>query len=69
MQTLRDAVIRRAWRHRGEEGRIHFIVSTPTAGERRLWISDASELGQVLAAELEALGYTGPAEEPPSEGT
>jgi len=52
--------IRRAWRQKGETGRIHYIVTTPDGTERRLYAADDSGLGKLLDSALTAQGYTGP---------
>lgn len=60
MPEIGGVAVLRAWRHRGEEGRIHYIVSTADGNERRLWEQADSEWGQVLELALQDLGYSGP---------
>ena len=52
--------IRRAWRQKGEAGRIHYIITTHEGTERRLYAAEDSGLGKVLDAALLAQGYTAP---------
>lgn len=52
--------IRRAWRQKGETGRIHYIITTHEGTERRVSVAEDSTLGKVLTAALLAQGYTGP---------
>ncbi|HET7486532.1 MAG TPA: hypothetical protein VFJ85_01290 [Acidimicrobiales bacterium] len=52
--------VRRAWRHRNEVGRIHYIVTSHEGVERHLYERDDSALGRLLDAALLAQGYTGP---------
>lgn len=73
MPTLTGTpVIRRAWRHRGELTRIHYIANGGDR-DRHLYADQGEPLYDVLADALEALGYGGPsypgrmAEMPPVE--
>jgi hypothetical protein len=52
--------IKRAWRQKGQPGRIHYIVTTHEGTERRLHERDDSALGRILDAALLAQGYMGP---------
>lgn len=52
--------IRRAWRQKGETGRIHYIITTHEGAERRLYVSEDSGLGKVLNVALLTQGYTAP---------
>ena len=60
MPHLHDVKILRAWRQKGESGRIHYIIVTSDGKERRLYVDDGTGLGKVLDAALLAQGYTGP---------
>jgi hypothetical protein len=46
---------------KSQPDRIHYIVTTQDAKERRLHTPNDSALGRVLDAALVAQGYTGPA--------
>lgn len=52
--------IAKAWRHTGETGKIHYIVTTHDEGERHLIERDGTALYRLLEAALLAQGYTGP---------
>ena len=52
-------IIRRAWRHRSQPHRIHYIANGG-GSDRRLYVDAPSPLYQVLNEALEALGYDGP---------
>jgi CheY-like chemotaxis protein len=60
MPHLDGVQILRAWRQKGESGRIHYIVVTADGKERRLYVEDGTGLGKVLDAALLAQEYTGP---------
>jgi len=62
MPQINDRVILRAWRQRGEIGRIHYVASKAGGGERRLYTDEGSALYTVLEGHLLAQGYTGPAD-------
>lgn len=51
--------IPRAWRHRGEPTRIHYIRNEDGA-ERHRYVDEGDPLYAVLDRELRAQGYTGP---------
>jgi len=60
MPTLEgDPVIRRAWRNRGETGRIHYIANGGDR-DRHLYVDEGHPLYEVLAEALSARGYHGP---------
>lgn len=61
MPHISDRVVLRAWRQRGETGRIHFVAAKAGGGERRLYVDEGNALYAVLEGHLLALGYTGPA--------
>ncbi|WP_446212912.1 hypothetical protein [Micromonospora sp. IBSANI012] len=61
MPHITDRVILRAWRQRGETGRIHYVTAKAGGGERRLYVDEGSALYTVLEGHLLAVGYTGPA--------
>lgn len=61
MPHLPQPVITKAWRHKGETGRIHYIATKPGGDPRHLYVDEGSAFYNVLAEHLEALGYTGPA--------
>lgn len=56
-------VVRRAWRHRTEPGRIHYVANGGRA-DRRLYVDRGDPLYAVLDEALAARGYTGPRERP-----
>ena len=56
-----DIHILRAWRQKGESGRIHYIITTHDGAQRRLYVADDTALGRVLNEALLAQGYEGPA--------
>lgn len=60
MPHLDEIRILRAWRHKGETGRIHYMIRTHEAAERHLYVDEDSGLGKVLDAALRAQGYTEP---------
>lgn len=61
MPHLRERVILRAWRHRTETTRIHYMVANADGKERHLYIDEGNPLYAVLDSHLLAQGYTGPA--------
>ncbi|WP_435122569.1 hypothetical protein [Micromonospora tulbaghiae] len=61
MPHINDRIILRAWRHRGETGRIHYMAAKAGGGERHLYVDEGSALYTVLEGHLLAMGYTGPA--------
>lgn len=52
-------VIRRAWRHRSEPDRIHFIANGGST-DRRLYVDQGNPLYAILDEALRGLGYEGP---------
>ncbi|HSH58499.1 MAG TPA: hypothetical protein VK988_02440 [Acidimicrobiales bacterium] len=60
MPHISGIEVRRAWRQKGETGRIHYIITTHEGVERRLYEAEDSALGRVLDAALLAQGYTAP---------
>ena len=52
--------ITKAWRHKGESGKIHYIVTTHEGADRHLAASEESGLYQLLDSALLAQGYEGP---------
>lgn len=60
MPHLAGIEVRRAWRHRNEAGRIHYIVTSHEGVERHLYEPEDTALGRLLDAALLAQGYTGP---------
>lgn len=61
MPHLREQVVLRAWRHRGEQARIHYMAAYADGKERHLYVDEGSPLYAVLDSHLLAQGYTGPA--------
>jgi hypothetical protein len=61
MPVIADRVVLRAWRHRNQTGRIHFIVKRADGSTRRLWVGEGHFMYEILDSHLLALGYTGPA--------
>lgn len=68
MPRVKDPVILRAWRHRGETGRIHYMAAQAGGGERHLYVDEGSALYAVLDGHLLAMGYTGPASDKRDDG-
>ncbi|MFI7553847.1 hypothetical protein ACIBQ2_29405 [Micromonospora sediminimaris] len=60
MPHLNDRIILRAWRQRGETGRIHYMAAKAGGGERRLYVDEGNALYTVLEGHLQALDYAGP---------
>jgi hypothetical protein len=56
MPHLAGIEVRRAWRHRNEAGRIHYIVTSHEGVDRHLYVAEDT----LLDAALLAQGYTGP---------
>lgn len=61
MPHLQEQVLLRAWRHRNESGRIHYMAAYADGKERHLYVDDGNALYAVLDSHLLAQGYTGPA--------
>lgn len=61
MPHLHERVVLRAWRHRAERTRIHYVVSDAGGTEHRLYVDESNPLYGVLDSHLLAQGYTGPA--------
>jgi hypothetical protein len=59
--VIADRVVLRAWRHKNQTDRIHFIVQRADGTKRRLWVGEGHFLYEILDSHLLALGYTGPA--------
>ncbi len=55
--------IHRAWRHRDETGRIHYMVDQ--VGPRHLYVDEGNALYSILDDALLAQGYSGPASADP----
>jgi hypothetical protein len=58
--SLEQRVVLRAWRHRGESGRIHYMAVYADGRERHLYVDEDHPLYAVLDSHLLAVGYTGP---------
>jgi hypothetical protein len=61
MPHLHEHVMLRAWRHRNESGRIHYMAAYVDGKKRHLYVDDNNPLYAVLDSHLLAQGYTGPA--------
>ncbi len=61
MPHLQERVLLRAWKHRGEDDRIHYIALDADGKERHLYVDQGNPLHTVLNSHLLAQGYTGPA--------
>lgn len=61
MPVMKTPVITKAWRHKGEAGRIHYIARRPDGTTRHLYVDESNALYAVLEDHLAAVGYTGPA--------
>lgn len=61
MPHLTERVLLRAWRHRNESGRIHYMATYADGQQRHLYADEANPLYAVLDSHLLAQGYTGPA--------
>jgi hypothetical protein len=59
--VIADRVVLRAWRHKNQPSRIHFIVRRADGTQRRLWVGEGRFMYEILDSHLLALGYTGPA--------
>jgi len=59
--VISDRVVLRAWRHKNQAGRIHFMVARADGSTRRLWVGEGHFLYEILDSHLLAKGYTGPA--------
>ncbi|MEV4141904.1 hypothetical protein AB0J72_58365 [Dactylosporangium sp. NPDC049742] len=60
MPRISNPVVLRAWRHRGEEGKIHYMAVYADGKERHLHVNAGTPLYDVLDSHLLAQGYTGP---------
>ena len=60
MPLMKNPVITKAWRHKGETGKIHYIAKRADGTPRHLWIGEGHPLYEVLEDHLAAVGYTGP---------
>lgn len=54
-----DPIVKRAWRHRSEPDRIHFIANGGS-DDRRLYVDAGNPFYAVLDEALKVRGYTGP---------
>ncbi|MFY1703020.1 hypothetical protein ACN28G_14955 [Micromonospora sp. WMMA1923] len=61
MPIISDRVVLRAWRHRNQTDKIHFVVARADGSTRRLWVGEGHFLYEILDSHLLAIGYTGPA--------
>lgn len=61
MPKLPTPVIEVAWRHVGEEDKIHYRARKADGSPRHLLAREGDPLYAVLDEHLLALGYTGPA--------
>lgn len=60
MPKLPQPMIEVAWRHSGEEGKIHYRARRPDGSSRHLLARDGEALYELLDQHLVAIGYTGP---------
>ena len=68
MPHIKEPVILRAWRHRGEQGKIHYMARRADGKERHLVAKEGSALYDVLDSHLLAIGYQGPGTTSEPEG-
>ncbi|MDP9792452.1 hypothetical protein J2S43_000964 [Catenuloplanes nepalensis] len=61
MPVIADRVVLRAWRHKNQSDKIHFVVARADGSQRRLWVGKGHFLYEILDSHLLAIGYTGPA--------
>ncbi len=61
MPHVQSKVILRAWRMRGETGKIHYMAARHDGTERHLVVKSDNALYEVLDSHLLGIGYTGPA--------
>lgn len=61
MPKLPQPIIEVAWRHAGEDGKIHYRARKPDGATRHLIARQGEALYELLEAHLVALDYTGPA--------
>jgi hypothetical protein len=57
---LQQPIIEVAWRHTGEEGKIHYRAKRPDGSDRHLIARQGEALYELLEQHLAAIGYTGP---------
>lgn len=60
MPKLPQPLLEVAWRHTGEEGRIHYRIRRADGSPRHLIAREGDALYEVLEQHLTAIGYTGP---------
>ncbi len=60
MPKLPQPIIEVAWRHTGEQGKIHYRAKRPDGSNRHLITREGEALYVLLESHLRALGYTGP---------
>ena len=60
MPKLQQPIIEVAWRHTGEEGKIHYRAKRPDGSDRHLIARQGEALYELLEQHLAAIGYTGP---------
>lgn len=61
MPVMKTPVITKAWRHKGEAGRIHYIAKRADGSTRHLYVNEDNALYEILEDHLAAIGYAGPA--------
>jgi hypothetical protein len=61
MPVMKKPVITKAWRHKGEVGKIHYIAKRADGTTRHLLVNEGTPLYDILEDHLAAIGYTGPA--------
>ncbi len=67
MPSLKQPIIEVAWRHAGEQGKIHFRAKRADGTSRHLITKDGEALYSLLDEHLLEMGYTGPKSSKPSE--
>ncbi len=60
MPKLPQPIVEVAWRHRNEEGKIHYRARRPDGTTRHLLTRQGDALYELLEQHLLAIGYTGP---------
>ncbi|MEU7810454.1 hypothetical protein AB0B18_28700 [Micromonospora chalcea] len=61
MPVIAHRVVLRAWRHKNQADKIHFIVARADGSTRRLWVGKDHFMYEILDSHLLVMGYTGPA--------
>lgn len=60
MPKLPQPLIDVAWRHKGEEGKIHYRAKRPDGSNRHLIARQGDGLYELIALHFAEISYTGP---------